>query len=64
MQASVFLPEMQYFKESVFLNIYNGAWKPGFLKSSHIISYETLNLPFEPLKGHLNLVDLGTLIAF
>ena len=34
------LPFLSYVKylKSVFLNIYNCVWKPGFLKSSHIYS--------------------------
>ena len=38
MQAPVFLLEIQHLKQlkSVFLKIYNCAWKPAFLKSSHI----------------------------
>ena len=38
MQVSVCLPELQYFK-LVFLNIYNCAWKPSYLKSCHIFTY-------------------------
>ena len=43
MQASVFLLKIQHFKylKSVFLNIYNCAWKVAFLKSSH--KYSLLN---------------------
>ena len=41
MQASVSLPELQYFKllNSIYLNIYNCVWKVGFLKSRYIIVY-------------------------
>ena len=37
MQASVFLPKIQCFTslKLLFLNIYNCAWKPSFLKSRH-----------------------------
>ena len=39
MQASVFFPELQYFKslKSIFLNVYNSAEKLGFLKCIVII---------------------------
>ena len=38
MQASVFLPQLQYFKylKPIFLNLYNCTSKLGFLTSSHI----------------------------
>ena len=41
MRASLFLPEIQYFKllKSVFLIIYNCARKPGFLESVHTYTH-------------------------
>ena len=36
MQVAICFPSRVKYLKSIFLNIYNCAWKPGFLKSSHI----------------------------
>ena len=51
MQVGTFsLPELQQLK-SVFLNIYNCAWKPGYLKSSHIYVYAHFTYLFRLTKA-------------
>ena len=57
MQVSVSLPNLQFFK-SVFLNIYNCAWKPGFLKSSHKLHQLSLLLLPYGMKFSLKIIQI------